>query len=134
MIIINLKNRIKQTNENIVLRFSVRIEDLKDILKDLQNEQNSLKKDIRPIMLEELKVKRLQNDIIEIEIRERSSFDKGLLNRDYPELYKKYTTKETKTIVTEEIIFDVKSFKKFHEKEYNECLVKGTPGIYIKRR
>lgn len=103
--------------------------------KKLNKKVKDYKVEIREIMLNDLKMKNLIHDDIEIEIRPKSSFDRDMLEDKYPELYAKYVKKE-KRIVTyteEEVIFDVKKFEKDHKEEYENCLQHGTPGVYIKK-
>ena len=110
------------------------LENLKDEIKQLQEAKKHLEKVVRKIALEDLKIKKLKNDLIEVEVREKKSFDIGIVRYDYPELYKEYTDIFPKTVTTEERVFDKKNFMKNHAEIYDKCFVKGTPGIYIKRR
>jgi len=125
----------KQTQQKIndVLNLSLLIEDKKDLVKHQTEQLNTLKKEVRDLM-KELGEKKLEDELVEVEMRISNSFDVGILGVYHPELYKKYVTTEKVIRETEEMTIDKKGLEKDYPTEYKACLVENTPGLYIKRR
>ena len=120
-----------QQKINDVLNLALLIEEKKDLVKEQTEQLNKLKEEVRGVM-KELGEKKLEDELVEVEMRISNSFDIGQLGVSYPELYKQYTSIET--VTTEKVILNKKDLKKFYPDEYHNCEVENTPRLYIKRR
>ncbi len=120
--------------QNIIFDYGDKIDFLKQKIKDLTKNQNTLKSNLRRLMAK-IKSRLLIGKKVKVEIRIRRTFDIDLLEKNFPELYKKYTRieKKTITIVEEELIFDEEKMIKFNEEEYKKCFISKTSGVYITR-
>ena len=119
-----------------VLELGDNIDILKYTIKDQIEQQKSMKGEVRKIMLEELKLKKLIGEKVNVEVRVKNTFNIDLFEKNYPELYKKYTRIESKivTITEKEFIFDKEKLIEFDKEAYEDCFKQGTPGVYITRK
>ncbi len=128
MIIIENAKEITKITE-----LAIRLLELKEEIKDIKKEEKRYKNQLRALM-KKRGVKEIENDEISVQIRYPRSFDIGQFRHDYPEILDKYITIEKKMVETVETTLNEKDLKRFHPDEYEDCMVDGTPRIYIKRR
>jgi len=123
------------STEAQVLDYGDKLDLLKQQIKGLNKHGDGLKETIRKLMLEELKVKKLRGEKVEVSVREKKTFILDIMEKKYPEFYKEYTRIESKivTYTQEEFIFDKEKFIKDHPEAYENCFKIGTPGVYITR-
>ena len=125
-----IENKEKEIKS--VIFFARKCLDLKEKIKELQEDEKRYKSELR-ILMKEKGVKTLKEDDVSVEIRYPKSFDVRQLGVDYPELYKKYVSFEEIITKSQKMSINEKDLKKFNPKEYDDCFAEGTPKLYLKR-
>lgn len=124
---------LQRNIEQDIIQMAMLIKEKERYQEDIAEQINNLKEEIRGLM-KEFGITQIANidtdKVREIKINYPKSFDVGLLGKDYPELYTKYVSKETR--IVEDLKINKKDLQRLYPKEYAACEVELTPRLTIK--
>lgn len=119
--------------DQVILDMSKLIDVRREKIKDLTEQMNALKEEVRGLMIEN-EMKYAANELIEVKMSIPHSLDLGMLKYAHPELAAKFIKEKVVTKVSDEISkADRKLLQEKYPKVWKEINPEGTPRLTIKR-